>query len=576
MLRRGRVVSRPGDLFDLNSTFENGQIFGWRSVLPSDGPSCWRGVIDSQIVSLRQPAATSGATSALASGSVAAAPSDVDSLIAAVDYELHDGSSFSSSSSHHSELALSATTGSADASASSAGEQAHDPAGTHSLTSFLQSDVSMRSLCASWAKADSRLATIADSLPGMRILRQDPWECLISFICSSNNNIARIGQMLAKLRARFGAPIAALDGQMFYAFPSPAALAAASEEELRGLGMGYRAKYLRQTAAAVVGRGGAPYLLGLRGKPTTEVQAALMAFSGVGPKVADCVALFSCDAADAVPVDTHVWAIACCYYDRSLTMAASMTPTIYSRVGELFRSRFGSHAGWAHSLLFAAELPVFRSRLPPVLRVEMEAFRVEEAAGKAVKRAAAAARKAAKQALGVGAGAGAAGSASSAAAGAESSTSADTVGDEGEEADTCCDVTATATGTASAQAPGCDAAVRSSNAASLAAADADLCCEAAGGGRGSAASPIEFADSCGAPAQGVVLSAAIVDEASTAPKRRRGRSSASRSAERQGSAEAAGAVGAAALAAPAVVLESDGSLRSLASAVGSKRKRNSP
>jgi len=436
----------------------------------------------------------------------------------------------------------------------------------------------MRSLCASWAKADGRLATIAASLPGMRILRQDPWECLISFICSSNNNIARIGQMLAKLRARYGAPIAALDGETFYAFPSPQALAAASEEELRGLGMGYRAKYLRQTAAAVVERGGAPYLRGLRGKPTAEVQAALMDFAGVGPKVADCVALFSCDATDAVPVDTHVWAIACCYYDRSLTMAASLTPTIYARVGELFRSRFGSHAGWAHSLLFAAELPMFQSRLPPALRVEMEAFRVEEAAGKAVKKAAAAARKAAKQAAGAGAGAGAAGSVSGAATGSESFTSGATAGDEEEEGDTSCDVTATATGTASAHAPVCDGA-GSSDGALLPSAGCGSAsqCRDAGAGCGSAASPIKSALCSGAPAQGVLLGAGVDDEGSAAPKRGRRGSPASRPTERQESGEAAAAVSAAALAAPAAVVKADGgrALPSPASAVGSKRKRSS-
>jgi hypothetical protein len=419
----------------------------------------------------------------------------------------------------------------------------------------------------------------------MRILRQDPWECLISFICSSNNNIARIGQMLAKLRARYGAPIAALDGETFYAFPSPQALAAASEEELRALGMGYRARYLRQTAAAVVERGGAPFLRGLRGKPTAEVQAALMAFAGVGPKVADCVALFSCDATDAVPVDTHVWAIACCYYDRSLTMAASLTPTIYARVGELFRARFGSHAGWAHSLLFAAELPVFRSRLPPALRVEMEAFRVEEAASKVVKKAAAAARKVAKQAAGVGAVAGAAGGASSAAAGTKSCNSADTTGDGPEEAGTSCDVTATATCTALALASGCDAAAGSSSVASLDAADSasSSCCEVAGSsGCGSAVSPIKSAVRSGVPALGAVLgpvlTAGVGDEGSAALKRRRRGISASQSAGRPGSAEAAPAVSAAAPGAPsAAALQADGgrSRPSPASAVGSKRQRSS-
>lgn len=249
-----------------------------------------------------------------------------------------------------------------------------------------------------WAKADDRMRVIVEALPGMRILRQPPVECLFSFICSSNNNISRITQMLDKLRQRYGTRITVEDApstlpalsesstkvSTFYSFPTAEALSAASEEDLRGLGLGYRAKFVRATAIALCSKGGEEFLMSLRSKPRKEVQTALLEFVGVGMKVADCVALFSLDQSDCIPVDTHVWNIACCYFDRTLVSHKSLTPTVYEKVGDIFRSRYGaSHAGWAHSLLFAAELPSFRSKLPTGMQSEMMQFKDDEKARKA-------------------------------------------------------------------------------------------------------------------------------------------------------------------------------------------------
>ena len=79
--------------------------------------------------------------------------------------------------------------------------------------------------------------------------------------------------------------------------------------------------------------------------------------------------LLSLDQTGAIPVDTHVWEIACRDLDPTLKACGSLTPAVYERVGELFRTKYGAHAGWAHSLLFAAELPQYRSALPETLQV---------------------------------------------------------------------------------------------------------------------------------------------------------------------------------------------------------------
>ena len=269
------------------------------------------------------------------------------------------------------------------------------------LRDFFQLDCapSLEQLYAQWSSGDARMGVVAQSLHGMRILRQDPVECLVSFICSSNNHISRIGQMLSKLRAAYGTLLASCEeGHELYSFPTLEALAAADEGALRGLGFGYRARFVREAAAQVLSAGGLPWLLSLRSQHRQHVQKALCALMGVGPKVADCVALFSLDQTGIIPVDTHVWAIATRHYDAdgALASAKSLTPSVYERVGDAFRSRFGSHAGWAHSLLFAAELPSFRQFLPAEMVAEMSAAREGEKAVKAEKKAQKAAAKAAK------------------------------------------------------------------------------------------------------------------------------------------------------------------------------------
>mmetsp|Transcript_38615 Transcript_38615/g.49952 ORF Transcript_38615/g.49952 Transcript_38615/m.49952 type:complete len:145 (-) Transcript_38615:45-479(-) len=124
-----------------------------------------------------------------------------------------------------------------------------------------------------------------------------------------------------------------------------------------------------------------------------DVQSELQTFVGVGHKVADCVALFSLDRQDIIPVDTHVWQIACRDLDPELIHQKSLTPAVYHRVGELFRNKFGVYAGWAHSLLFAAELPNFSKLLPQNMQDEMSSFKEEEKQRKAIKRAEAKERK---------------------------------------------------------------------------------------------------------------------------------------------------------------------------------------
>lgn len=135
--------------------------------------------------------------------------------------------------------------------------------------------------------------------PGMRVLRQPPWETLCSFILSANNNIPRIMGIVERLCALCGEPV-----QGGYAFPTPEALAALSAEALAPLRAGYRAPYLIDAAQKVAG--GALDLDALYTLPLPEARKQLMRVKGIGPKVAECVLLYGFSRIECIPVDVWV------------------------------------------------------------------------------------------------------------------------------------------------------------------------------------------------------------------------------------------------------------------------------
>lgn len=146
---------------------------------------------------------------------------------------------------------------------------------------------------------DPALARAVCFAPEIRILRQDPWEALCSFLLSQCCNIPRIMGMVERLCRAYGSPL----GEDQYAFPRPEQLAAAREKDLRALGFGYRAIYLCAAARnAVEGKLDFGRIAAL---PLAQARAGLTELEGVGPKVADCVLLYGLHRMDAFPSD--VW-----------------------------------------------------------------------------------------------------------------------------------------------------------------------------------------------------------------------------------------------------------------------------
>lgn len=146
---------------------------------------------------------------------------------------------------------------------------------------------------------DETLTRAVSYCPGMRLLRQEPWEALCSFIISQNNNIPRIKGIIARLCELLGEQLPGAQ----YAFPGPLAIAGKTPEDLAPLRAGFRAKYLIDAANKIAS--GAVVLEQIKTLPCEEAKSALMAIQGVGPKVADCVLLYGMARVECVPRD--VW-----------------------------------------------------------------------------------------------------------------------------------------------------------------------------------------------------------------------------------------------------------------------------
>jgi N-glycosylase/DNA lyase len=184
---------------------------------------------------------------------------------------------------------------------------------------------------------------------GIRILNQDPWETLISFIISSNNRIPRIKRIIENLAQRFGKAIP-FEDEAFYTFPQPEVLADASMEDLRACGCGYRAPYIKKTAQMVAA--GIICLDEIKTLPYQQARQCLMRCMGVGPKVADCVLLFSMQKGEAFPVD--VWV------KRVMEALYFGVEVPVKKVQDFAAEKFGPLAGLAQQYLFyyARELKI--------------------------------------------------------------------------------------------------------------------------------------------------------------------------------------------------------------------------
>ena len=192
---------------------------------------------------------------------------------------------------------------------------------------------------------------------GLRLIRQEPWECLISYICATYKSIPAIKKMINSISKRFGKKLT-FDGYDFYTFPKPACLAQVSPKELRSCGLGFRAERVLETAKIV--DSGELSLESLKTMDYLEAKRELLVLPGVGQKVADCVLLFSLEKLEAFPIDVWMKRAAINLYARHfdssfikrVSSKGSITPKEYGIISSFGREYFGRYAGYAQEYLF--------------------------------------------------------------------------------------------------------------------------------------------------------------------------------------------------------------------------------
>jgi N-glycosylase/DNA lyase len=207
---------------------------------------------------------------------------------------------------------------------------------------------------------DKHIEAAVKKSKGLRILRQDPWECLISYICATYKNIPAIRQMLFNLSKKLGNKTV-FDGFDFYTFPTPAKLVEINKKELAECGLGYRTRYISETAKMVQENGF--ILADLRTTSYQKAREELLSFPGVGLKVADCVLLFSSGKLEAFPVDVWIKRIIINHYTShfptefvmKISSGNSLTNSEYGRLNLFGRSYFGNYAGYAQEYLYHFE-----------------------------------------------------------------------------------------------------------------------------------------------------------------------------------------------------------------------------
>jgi len=188
---------------------------------------------------------------------------------------------------------------------------------------------------------------------GLRLIRQPKWECLISYICSTNSNIPMIRRRIGTIAEQFGREII-FEGKKYYAFPEPSAISCSGGKALMECRLGYRTPYVFNTACAIGNV--KQWEQTIASMAFEAARRELMKLSGVGPKAADCVLLFAFQKYEAFPVDVWIRRIMQQHYIRNLSTTSGLTARGYDCIRRFAREHFGDYCGYAQEYLYAARL----------------------------------------------------------------------------------------------------------------------------------------------------------------------------------------------------------------------------
>ena len=209
-------------------------------------------------------------------------------------------------------------------------------------------------------KNDKYVRNALRMFPGLRLIRQNPFQCYISFIVSSNSNIPNIKSRLQNLCKTFGRR-KIVGGREFFLFPEPSDLANASVLDIKKCGLGYRAKAVKTASLSVLdGKIDFDFLKKIDYHTAKE---ELTKVFGIGNKVADCILLFSLEKLEAFPLDRWMLRILQKYYSKEFQISTkTLTEKTYDQLHENIVEHFGSYAGYAQQYLFKMERELYKKK----------------------------------------------------------------------------------------------------------------------------------------------------------------------------------------------------------------------
>ena len=219
-------------------------------------------------------------------------------------------------------------------------------------TDFFRKNDNMQEIIKSISK-DKTVKKAVKEYKGLRLFRQDPFQCLISFIISSNSNIQKIKNSLEKITKKFGKKVK-IQKKEFFLFPEPEKIANATIDEIKSCGVGYRAPFIKEAAKMVILKKiDFEYLKKCN---YHEAKKNICLVPGIGNKVADCIMLFSLNKLESFPLDTWMIKILEKYYSKEFKIETkTITQKQYELLHEKIVNYFGPYCGYAQQYLFKME-----------------------------------------------------------------------------------------------------------------------------------------------------------------------------------------------------------------------------
>ena len=219
-------------------------------------------------------------------------------------------------------------------------------------TDFFRKNDNMQEIIKSISK-DKTVRKAVKEYQGLILFRQDPFQCVISFIISSNSNIQKIKNSLEKITKKFGKKVK-IQNKEFFLFPEPEKLAKATIDEIKSCGVGYRAPFIKEAAKMIILKKiDFEYL---KKCDYHEAKKNICLVPGIGNKVADCIMLFSLNKLESFPLDTWMIKILEKYYSKEFKIETkTITQKQYELLHEKIVNYFGPYCGYAQQFLFKME-----------------------------------------------------------------------------------------------------------------------------------------------------------------------------------------------------------------------------